>query len=218
MSLSNIFLLILRHYFRSIQIKHSFLICMELHQILFKLLDMLCDIVLNAFSKMTISSLRQLWDTFSLRKFRVYLRLYAITPMDMLENEHHWSKITFSFRWRRAWIRAWSSSQFFWVGSSFFLFLFFSSLRSVCLRSCGSSELRIELFQRGQQSTYLVEIYVYHAKDSGSKIDINDCTEIVIRTLESCLYLSTYQIRCLSRRSCWVQFIRKVVGNTTSIR
>ena len=49
------------------------------------------------------------------------------------------------------------------------VFLFFcSSLRSVCLRSCGSFELRIELFHRGQRITHLVEIYDYHAKDSGS--------------------------------------------------
>ena len=146
-------------------------------------------------SRRSYSCLRQLWDRFCLRKFRVYLRLFAITHMDLLENEHHWAKITFFFDWRREWIRAWSSSQFFLVG------LACCPLSLFLLFNCFS----------------IVEIYGY-PKDSGSKIDIDDCAEIVIRTLENRLYLSACQIRCLNRRcSCWIQFFGIVSRNTTSI-
>ena len=87
------------------------------------------------------------WHSVWHRFFEVVDRILAIDYYDVDSVFKRFvccSKITFSFDWRREWSRTWSSSHFFLVAFACCPLFFF-----------------------------IVEMYGYHVRDSGSKIDIH---------------------------------------------
>ena len=206
--------MILRHCLRSIKIEFScFFIIYGASSIASHVIGhVVWDSVWIAFrSRRSYSCLRQLWSRFCLRKFRVYLRLFAITHVDLLENDN------FCFS-----LSTWMDSRviivsiflnriivLFYISFSHQNDLFVSDLVDLlnyvlnCFKGVNKVLIwwRFTIIMQGTADRKLIY------------------TEIVIRALERRLCLSTYQIRCLSRpRSCWIQFFRIVSGNTTSIR